>query len=46
MDRTSRAAGYPKKMRSSRKSYDEVIAKQLWEVSKELTGVEYKVLAQ
>jgi NAD(P)-dependent dehydrogenase (short-subunit alcohol dehydrogenase family) len=39
-------AGYPKKLRSSRKSYDEVVAKQLWAVSEELTGVEYKVLAQ
>jgi NAD(P)-dependent dehydrogenase (short-subunit alcohol dehydrogenase family) len=39
-------AGYPKKLRSSRKSYDEVVAKQLWAVSEELTGVEYNVLAQ
>jgi NAD(P)-dependent dehydrogenase (short-subunit alcohol dehydrogenase family) len=39
-------AGYPKKVRSSRRSYDETLAKQLWAVSEKLTGVEYKVLAQ
>ena len=39
-------AGYPKKVRSSRRSYDETLARQLWAVSEELTGVEYKVLAQ
>jgi NAD(P)-dependent dehydrogenase (short-subunit alcohol dehydrogenase family) len=39
-------AGYPKKVRSSRRSYDESLARQLWAVSKELTGVDYKVLAQ
>ncbi|NIS83386.1 MAG: SDR family NAD(P)-dependent oxidoreductase [Anaerolineales bacterium] len=38
--------GHPKKLRSSRKSYDEVLAKQLWDVSEELTGVEYEALAQ
>ncbi len=38
--------GYPKKLRSSRKSYDEILAKQLWAISEELTGVEYKVLTQ
>ncbi|MBN1995342.1 MAG: SDR family oxidoreductase [Anaerolineae bacterium] len=36
-------AGYPKKVRSSRRSYDETLAGQLWAVSEELTGVEYKV---
>ena len=39
-------AGYPKKTRSSHRSYDETLAKQLWAVSEELTGVEYKALAQ
>jgi len=39
-------AGYPKKVRSSRRSYDETIAKQLWAVSEELTGVEYTALTQ
>jgi NAD(P)-dependent dehydrogenase (short-subunit alcohol dehydrogenase family) len=34
-------AGYPKKVRSSRKSYNETLARQLWAVSEELTGVEY-----
>ena len=39
-------AGYPKKVRSSRRSYDEALARQLWEVSEELTGVAYGALAQ
>ncbi len=39
-------AGYPKKTRSSGKSYDETLAQKLWAVSEELTGVVYKVLAQ
>ena len=34
--------GYPKKLRSSRRSYDETLARQLWAVSENLTGVEYK----
>ena len=39
-------AGYPKKVRSSRRSYDATLSKQLWAVSEKLTGVEYKALAQ
>jgi NAD(P)-dependent dehydrogenase (short-subunit alcohol dehydrogenase family) len=35
-------AGYPKRLRSSRRSYDETLAKQLWKVSEELTGIKYK----
>lgn len=38
-------AGYPQKVRSSRRSYDEHLAQQLWAVSEELSGVEYKALA-
>ena len=38
-------AGYPKKVHSSRRSYNEPLAQQLWVVSEELTGVEYKALA-
>ncbi len=38
--------GYPKQLRSSGRSYDETVAKQLWAVSEELTGVEYKALVQ
>ena len=38
-------AGYPQKVRSSRKSYDESLARKLWAVSENLTGVKYKVLA-
>lgn len=33
--------GYPKKTHSSKKSYDPAIAKQLWELSEEVTGVKY-----
>jgi NAD(P)-dependent dehydrogenase (short-subunit alcohol dehydrogenase family) len=33
--------GYPEPQRSSRRSYDETSAQQLWEVSEDLTGVEY-----
>jgi NAD(P)-dependent dehydrogenase (short-subunit alcohol dehydrogenase family) len=39
-------AGYPKKVRSSRRSYDEALAQQLWTVSEQLTGIAYKVLTQ
>jgi hypothetical protein len=38
--------GYPKRLRSSRRSYDETLAKQLWNVSEELTGIKYEALAQ
>jgi hypothetical protein len=38
--------GYPKKLRSSRRSYDEALAKQLWVVSEELTEGAYKILVQ
>lgn len=33
--------GYPKKVGSTKESKDEKIAKKLWEVSEELTGVKY-----
>jgi NAD(P)-dependent dehydrogenase (short-subunit alcohol dehydrogenase family) len=33
--------GYPKKVMSNNKSYDEALAKQLWAVSEELSGVVY-----
>ena len=33
--------GYPDKVFSNSKSYDETLAKRLWEVSEELTGVKY-----
>lgn len=33
--------GYPKKVMSNNKSYDEALAKRLWTVSEELTGVVY-----
>lgn len=36
--------GYPKKTCSSEQSYDEEMAKNLWEVSEELTGVRYEAL--
>jgi NAD(P)-dependent dehydrogenase (short-subunit alcohol dehydrogenase family) len=39
-------AGYPKKARSSGRSYDQALAQQLWAISEELTGIEYKALAQ
>ena len=34
--------GYPTKVRSSPQSYDEAAAKRLWDVSEEMTGVEWK----
>jgi hypothetical protein len=33
--------GYPAKVMSNNKSYDEALAKRLWKVSEELTGVVY-----
>jgi NAD(P)-dependent dehydrogenase (short-subunit alcohol dehydrogenase family) len=33
--------GYPQKMKSNNKSYDEALAKKLWTVSEKLTGVVY-----
>lgn len=33
--------GYPEKVMSNNKSYDETLAKRLWQVSEELTGVVY-----
>jgi NAD(P)-dependent dehydrogenase (short-subunit alcohol dehydrogenase family) len=33
--------GYPAKVRSSDRSYDEATARRLWEVSEQLTGVRY-----
>lgn len=38
--------GYPKTVRSSEQSYDEEMAKTLWEISEELTGVKYDALQQ
>lgn len=38
--------GYPKKVRADKSAYDETIAKRLWEVSEELTGVRYTALGQ
>lgn len=35
------SGGYPKRLRSSRRSYDEALARRLWEVSEELIGVEF-----
>jgi NAD(P)-dependent dehydrogenase (short-subunit alcohol dehydrogenase family) len=35
--------GYPQKARSSRESRDEAVARNLWAVSEELTGVEYAI---
>ena len=34
--------GYPKKVRSNDESYDEAVAKRLWEVSEKATGVTFK----
>ena len=34
--------GYPKLTRSSEASYDETVARRLWQVSEELTGVAYR----
>ena len=36
--------GYPKKSMSSNGSYDKDLAKKLWELSKELTQVQYNIL--
>jgi hypothetical protein len=36
--------GFPTRRRSSRRSHDESAAKQLWELSVELTGVDYAAL--
>jgi len=35
--------GYPKRTRSSRKSYDEDVARRLWELSEKQTGVTYRL---
>ena len=37
--------GYPKKVRSSARSYDASAAQRLWQVSEEATGVRYELLA-
>jgi NAD(P)-dependent dehydrogenase (short-subunit alcohol dehydrogenase family) len=34
--------GHPKMVRSSKRSYDEALASKLWEISEEITGVQYK----
>ena len=35
------ARGYPDKVKSNNKSYDEILAERLWKVSEELTGIVY-----
>lgn len=37
-------AGYPKEVRAVKRTYDEQVAAKLWEVSVEMTGVDYAVL--
>lgn len=37
------ARGYPEKVLSNDRSYDEALAKHLWAVSEELTGVSYQL---
>lgn len=37
-------SGYPKKVRASKQAYDEQVAARLWEVSVEMTGVDYATL--
>ena len=37
-------AGYPEKVRGSKQAYDEQVAARLWDVSVEMTGVDYGVL--
>jgi len=37
-------SGYPKRVRASKPAYDEQVAARLWDVSVELTGVDYAVL--
>ena len=37
-------AGYPKKERASKRAYDEQVAERLWDVSVEMTGVDYAEL--
>ncbi len=34
--------GYPKKVKSSKRSHDEKVAKRLWDISEELTCVKYE----
>ena len=37
--------GYPRKVRSSRRSYDVAVQRRLWTESERLTGVSFDVLA-
>jgi hypothetical protein len=37
-------SGYPKKVHGSKQAYDEQVAARLWEVSVEMTGVDYAAL--
>ncbi len=37
-------SGYPKKVRASKQAYNEHVAARLWDVSVEMTGVEYTAL--
>ncbi len=34
--------GYPKRIRSNKRSYDLIVAKKLWELSEKMTGIEYQ----
>ncbi len=36
--------GYPKKVRSSARSHDEALARRLWAISEDLTGVKYPLV--
>lgn len=38
--------GHPTKVRSNTPSYDEATARRLWEISVDLTGVDYGLLIQ
>ena len=35
--------GPPKRVKSNKRSYDQNVAKQLWDVSEELTGVHFQI---
>jgi hypothetical protein len=37
--------GYPGKVRSSPRSHDAALARRLWQVSEDLTGVRYEAVA-
>jgi hypothetical protein len=35
--------GYPKAVRASQAAHDEAVARKLWDVSEELTGVHFRI---